>query len=100
MKKMIFAALIAATLYACGKSDDDAVVLTCGGYDVRVEFSNNGDTLCADINGDTVDMARAVSASGAKYEGAVNDTPVVLWEKGREWTMILDDDMVVPCDAK
>ena len=63
-------------------------------------FSNDGDTLLANINGDELELSHVVSASGAKYAGMLNDTIVVLWGQGEDWSLILDDDTIIECTGK
>ncbi len=101
MKKIFLPGFMLIALAACGDGKDaDKVVRQCGDYVVEMDFSDDGETLGAVINGDAVTLGRVVAASGAKYDGVVNDTPVTRWSKGDAWTMILDGDMVIECDAK
>ena len=87
-------------LFACdGKNDSDLIVRRCGDYSVEIDFADNGEKMNAVINGDGLSLARSVSASGAKYDGVLNDTYVTLWGRGEDWLLILDDDMVIECDA-
>ena len=65
-----------------------------------MQFSDNGDTMRANINGDELELSNVVSASGAKYAGILNDTIVVLWNKGENWTLILDDETIIDCVGK
>lgn len=100
MKKILLPIFMCAALAACGDNADENVVRHCGKYDVEMNFSETGEILTAIINGDTVELTLATSASGAKYDGVVNDTPVTLWSKGDNWIMILDDDTVIECATK
>lgn len=100
MRKLLFGFVALAAIAACDRADVDAGI-TCGAYDVTVAFDDaNADTLHAVLNGDAVDLVRAVAASGAKYQGVLNDTTVVLWEKGENWTLMLDEDTIIECIAK
>ncbi|MDR1338317.1 MAG: MliC family protein [Rickettsiales bacterium] len=90
MKKILFSVLTALILAGCGNSDD---VMKCGEYEVKTELSSE-DALTATLNGDQVVMKQDVSASGARYEGVLNDTTVVLWNKGRDWTLFLNDEIL------
>lgn len=100
MKKIFLPVLCAAAMCACDKKDNRVIVRHCDGYEVQMTFSEGGDTMDADINGDKLTLQRAVAASGAKYDGVLNDTSVILWGKGDDWLMILDDDMVIECTSK
>ena len=99
MKKSLFIIFCAFALVACGH-DDGNVHQRCGGYDVDMQFSDNGDTMRANINGDELELSNVVSASGAKYAGILNDTIVVLWNKGENWTLIMDDETIIDCVGK
>ena len=99
MKKFLLCVLCVFALTACNR-DEETPVLHCGGYDVQTSFSDNGETLHANINGDDVDLSLVVSASGAKYTGILNDTVVVLWSKGDEWTLMLDEEQIIDCGTK
>jgi len=102
MKKIFVFAFVCASLAACGKDDSkpDVILQQCGDYSVEITLSPNGDTINAVLNGDGVELVNSVSASGAKFDGVLNDTPVTLWNKGADWTMILDNDTVIECVAK
>lgn len=102
MKKVLLFVFCAAMICACDKKNEDASVIVrqCGDYTVEIEFSDNGDKINANINGDAVELANVVAASGAKFDGVLNDTDVTLWNKGDDWTMLIDQDMVISCIAK
>lgn len=101
MKKIFLFAAIGAALAACGdNSDSDVIVQQCGDYTVEIKLTPEGDKINAVLNGDAVELVNTIAASGAKYDGVLNDTAVTLWSKGADWTMILDDDMVIECVAK
>ena len=99
MKKLLLLFVCAFALVACDRGDGN-VRQKCGGYDVEMRFSDNGDTMRANINGDELELSNVVSASGAKYAGILNDTIVVLWNKGEKWTLILDEDTIIECESK
>ena len=99
MKKIFCCFFCVFALAACGH-DDGIVHQKCGGYDVDMQFSESGDTMVANINGDELELSNVVSASGAKFAGILNDTFVVLWNKGADWTLILDDDTIIECKSK
>lgn len=93
MKRILFSLMAAFVLVGCSESDN---VMKCGAYDVQVEVQGE-DNLKAVLNGDEVMLKQTVSASGARYEGILNDTSVVLWNKGHDWTLILHDEEPVEC---
>ena len=99
MKKFLILVVCAGLLVACGHNDG-IKHQKCGGYDVDMQFSDDGDTMRANINGDELELSHVVSASGAKFAGILNDTIVVLWNKGENWTLILDDDTIIECVGK
>ena len=99
MKKLICMLLLVLPLVACNHDDGNEHQI-CGGYDVEMSFSEDGDTMTANINGDELELSHVVSASGAKYAGILNDTIVVLWNQGENWTLILDDDTIIDCASK
>ena len=45
-------------------------------------------------------LVPAISASGERYVGELNDTIVSLWNQGTTWTMFLNDDAPIDCVAK
>lgn len=102
MKKYLFLLLGCVVLCGCdGKSDDSNVIVRqCGEYSVEMSFSDDGESMHAVINGDAVDMAIAISASGSRYVGFLNDTDVTLWGQGDNWTMFLNDEAPIECTAK
>ena len=99
MKKILLCLLCVFAVAAC-KRDEGVPVLQCGGYDVQMTISESGETMQANINGDELELSLTPSASGAKYTGTLNDTVVVLWEKGDTWTMMLDEEQIIDCSAK
>lgn len=99
MRKIFICLVCAFAMTACDH-DGGTVHRKCGGYDVDMHFSDNGDTMLANINGDELELSNVVSASGAKYAGILNDTIVVLWNKGENWTLVLDDETIIECESK
>ena len=101
MKKLAILTAVIGLCAACDRDEVQQATRTCGEYEVAMQFdADNTDILHAVINGDALDLMRGESASGARYRGVLNDTVVVLWEKGDDWTLMLDEDMVIECDAK
>lgn len=94
MKKICFGFVGLLALVACEKSDN---AYTCGKYTVEINVNEVGDKLTADLNGDVVEMNIAQSADGAKYVANFNDTEIVLWNRGRDWTLIVGDEEPVLC---
>ena len=99
MKNFLFVLLAVTVMVACNRNDDSHIQ-QCGGYDVEMAMSDDGESMHANINGDELDLSHVVSASGAKYSGTLNDITVVLWEKGGIWTMMLDEEQIIDCTAK
>ena len=97
MKKLMLVGVLCTVLTACGKNEP---TLVCGGYDVNISLSDDGETLTALINGDEMTLTHAISASGARYVGELNDTIVTLWNQGTDWTMFLNDGAPIECSAK
>ncbi|MBQ8294281.1 MAG: MliC family protein [Alphaproteobacteria bacterium] len=93
--KRLFIIFALMTLVACDKTPDN--VIHCGDYNVEMAFSDDGEHLNAVINGDPVALDLAVSASGAKYTGILNDIEISLWGKGDNWTLILEPDETFSC---
>ncbi len=83
------------SLIFCLGACDSADVLKCGEYDVSVV--PHDESITAVINGDSVELAHVISADGARFEGVLNDIPVVMWSKGDDWILILDDDQIYEC---
>lgn len=100
MRKILCALFCMGLVAACNQSDETVMVQQCGDYTVQMNFSDDGTTMHAVINGDALDLQNSVSASGARYDGTLNDTAVTLWQSGENWTMFLDDDTVIECNAK
>lgn len=94
MKKLFLIFGILCAVAGCDKQDD---VVICGPYEVQMTYSENGDTLHAVLNGDGVDLTNAVSASGARFDGVLNDINITLWSKGNDWTLFLGDDESYEC---
>jgi len=99
MKKLLVCILCACALVACNR-EEKTPIQQCGGYDVQMTFSDNGETMRADINGDMVELSQVAVVSGAKYAGILNDTLVVFLSDGEKWTLVLDDDQIIDCRVK
>ncbi|HNY25654.1 MAG TPA: MliC family protein [Alphaproteobacteria bacterium] len=89
MKKLLLCFITVLAVCGCDKSHDS---LKCGEYEVTVKLQ--GDILTTVINGDAVDLKQGISASGVRYVGVLNDTNVVMWNKGEHWTLFLNDEPV------
>lgn len=102
MKKLVAIMMLTTIVAACDNApkSDDVVRRKCGGYDVEMKFSDDGDIMHAVISGDNIDLQLSQTASGAKYVGVLNDTDVALWGKGNDWILILDDDTLLECVAE
>lgn len=70
--------------------------MKCGDYEVKVEIGESA--ITATLNGDTVALPQVITASGARYEGVLNDVNVALWNKGDDWTLYLNDDAPIDCE--
>ncbi len=94
MKKMALLGCMFLALIACSKEDSG---LNCGAYHVDITMSEDGETINAVINGDEVSLNHAISASGVRYVGELNDTIVTLWNKGEDWTLYLNEEEMIEC---
>lgn len=94
MKKMCLVLFGLLAFQACHRPDDTIV---CGKYTININQTDDTDVMDVVINGDSVLLAHAVSASGARYVGNLNDTVVELWNKGRDWTLTLNDEDPIQC---
>ncbi len=93
MKRHLF--LIPCSLFLLSGCDTPDDFMKCGEYEVKTEIHE--DSMTATINGDMVELKHMVSASGAQYEGTLNDVSVVLWNRGDDWTLILGNDSPIEC---
>ena len=101
MKKIFLLGFVCVAVAACdADKKSDVIMQQCGDYAVEITLAPDGDKIGAVLNGDAVELVNTVSASGARFDGVLNDTAVTLWNKGDAWTMILDGDMVIGCVAK
>lgn len=96
MKKVLLPVLMGLALVGCAKNEEKVI---CGEYEVIMTFSDDGETMNAVINGDELALNHAISASGARYVGVLNDTVVTLWGKGNDWTMFLNDEEPIFCET-
>ncbi len=94
MKKFLIGMICMFGIVACDVTDDN---LTCGQYDITINMSADGDTLDMVVNGDSVQLVLVPSGSGARYAGVLNDTNITMWNKGREWTLFLNDEDPISC---
>ena len=94
MKKICFCVLGLLTLVACERADN---VYVCDKYTVEITVGESGEVLTADINGDVVEMNIVPSADGARYVANLNDTEITLWNRGRDWTLIIGDEEPIEC---
>ncbi|MBD5388993.1 lysozyme inhibitor [bacterium] len=97
MKKIFGFILGLVVLGGCDQANDAPATRQCGPYAVDMTFADDGATLMAHINGDAVTLHGVVSASGARYNGTLNNTDVTLWGKGDAWTLILGDQELFEC---
>ena len=81
-------------MVACDRADN---VYVCGKSTVEITPGETGDILTANLNGDVVEMNIAPSGDGARYIANLNDTEITLWNKGRDWTLIIGDEEPVQC---
>jgi predicted amidohydrolase YtcJ len=70
------------------------VALVCAGSGVMVTGTDEG--LQAKISGTAYRFEQVEAASGAKYR-AVGDDLIVLWNKGDEWSLSLEDGTFETC---
>ncbi|MDR0803844.1 MAG: MliC family protein [Rickettsiales bacterium] len=93
MYKIILSLLFAAPMLIACSADENAI--KCGGHNVKIQVAE--DAITANINGITVNLPQVVSASGAKYQGDLNGDTVVLWSKGSDWIMYINDGDALNC---
>lgn len=94
MKKICFVLFGLFLVVGCQK-DDSTIV--CGDYTININPTDDTEVMDIVINDDPVILAHTVSASGARYVGNLNDTMVELWNKGRDWTLTLNDEEPILC---
>lgn len=94
MKKVCFCLIGLLVIAGCKETTDTII---CDKYTIEFQQSDNTDKLDIVINGDAVTLEHMVSASGALFGGILNDTNVQLWNKGRQWTLFLNDDTPISC---
>lgn len=90
MKKYLIMGVVLPLLAACGEKPTAVLEMRCGDLDVTVDVYKQH--LDARIGEENIYMEQTISASGARYEsmGAVL-TGLVLWNKGDDWMLMLDD---------
>ena len=101
MKKTLLIGAMVMALAACDRTpaQNDTITRQCGDYNVQIAFGDSGENITASINGQVVEMASVVAASGAKYEGQINNMTFALWQSGNDWIMVLPDETVLTCVA-
>lgn len=98
MKKVLSIVALGLAVSACEKTE--VINATCGDYNVEILMSQDGEKLDAVINGDAMTLDIAMSASGARYVGNLNDTVVTLWNKGQDWSLFFNDGEAIVCEVK
>ena len=118
MKKIILIACLLPVFFGCEGNDDaqkepkksrepEKIALKCGNYDVGIELTDK-ELVSASINGEKIEMRRAVAASGEKYEGrgAVVSASLLVhrspqgeggWNKDSDWSLSLDGGRQISC---
>lgn len=94
MKKFLFVVMGLTFIAGCDKSDFN---VHCGKHDVKIVLGASGDTIRAYLYDTEIPMDIAPSASGARYIGEYNGAKITLWNKGRNWTLFLNDDKPIEC---
>lgn len=97
MKKFLLCCVSLLALVAC---DNKKNLFICGDYEVEINMSEDGEQIATIINGDGVTLNHAISASGVRYVGELNETVITLWNKGEDWTLFFNDGMPIYCVAK
>jgi membrane-bound inhibitor of C-type lysozyme len=105
MKRISKLAVLAAVLLGgCDstpppQAETQKIALKCGNYDVAIEVAD-ADTLNTAINGEKITMYRAISASGAKYDGKGAAVSASLWNKGENWSLIVNNGSTISCKTQ
>lgn len=81
-----FAFIAAFFVTGCGETPLSVVELRCGDTDILAEVYQN--RLEAIVGEHSLTLYQVEAASGAKY----SDETVVLWNKGENWMLIMDED--------
>jgi membrane-bound inhibitor of C-type lysozyme len=92
MKKILFILSI-FPLFACENPD---LPMQCGEYEVQIEQITES-SIKSILNGDRVELVQTEAASGVRYSGILNDTDVIMWNKGDDWTLFIGDDYIAEC---
>ncbi len=98
MKKILLLLFCAVCFSACDRKNTINVI--CGDYDVKIDMSEDGEKLNTTINDENVNFNIAISASGVRYVGIKNETEIVLWNKGDDWTLYFEENTPISCTAK
>jgi membrane-bound inhibitor of C-type lysozyme len=94
MKKLIPMLLLAA----CAGRPVSSATSMCDGHKVRTKTYDDYTVL--KIDGKKSKLSRAVSASGAKYEGVFDGKQTTLWNKGEKFTITMDGKAWPECVGK
>ena len=95
MKKLFILFAMCGLISACDKEKVEQAPMKCGAYEVTVDYTD--ENLHAVISGDAVDLVRAKSADGEKYDGVLNDTDISLWHAGGIWYLLINEDAPIEC---
>ncbi|MDR1027006.1 MAG: MliC family protein [Rickettsiales bacterium] len=98
MKKLALVASVFLAACESPKKEPERFQLKCGKYAVAVEVAD-ADTLNTAVNGEKIQMFSAVSASGAKYEGKGAVVKASLWNKGANWSLIINNGRMIDCKS-
>ncbi|MDR3126814.1 MAG: MliC family protein [Rickettsiales bacterium] len=94
MKATVLIGLLA--LAACSERPLSVAEYACAGRAIRAEFYE--DYAMVAFKGEGPErFERVVSASGAKYERKLEKGSMVLWTKGGDATLIIDDKEIFGC---
>lgn len=98
MKLILPLCILTAFLFGCEKQN--TIKIDCGGNNVEINMSADGEKLATLINGDKLEFNIAISASGARYVAQHSGKEITLWNKGDDWTLYLDAEPPIMCSAK
>ncbi len=96
IKKMFLTIITAAVLLGCESKKADNLLI-CGDYEVQYELNNENETVSIDITGDKAVLQLAMSASGARYVGIINDIEIEFWNKGNDWILFVGQNDIFEC---
>lgn len=78
-------------------SDDNAVLYDCAGSEVATEYRNAEDDILVELDGVVYALPPAISASGARYEGATDLGTLEFWDNGQEALLTIGDGETINC---